>query len=459
MKFPLIAMLLLVLASAPQVQARRTSSAVRQERSRTARTQTDTRRRLQANAQETERQLHHLEELQAQIEATTLRERAVARRVDSISSRVSTLSDSLERLSAALERTRSDYHASLVAIRRQRQAASPLAFIFASQSFEQALRRARYLRDLADWNKRQGRLLQRRQAEVDSVLTRLEATRRRLANNRAVLERERRRLEQDRAGADALIAELRGNSRHLNQVLENNSRRMAALDRELNEVIEAEEAEARAREEAERRAREEAERRAREEAERRAREEAEARAREEGAGRPDTPAAAPARTQQPAPPRPQQRPQNTQPLPSAAELTRSFVAAKGRLPLPVDGEAMIVSNFGRRTHTEYSRVEVQNNGIDISARPGAKVRAVHAGVVSMVILMDGFQNVVLVRHGEYLTVYAGLATLSVRKGDTVQAGAELGTIYTPPTDDHGTRLHFEVRHEKEKLDPREWLRP
>ncbi|MCM1441156.1 MAG: peptidoglycan DD-metalloendopeptidase family protein [Roseburia sp.] len=145
-------------------------------------------------------------------------------------------------------------------------------------------------------------------------------------------------------------------------------------------------------------------------------------------------------------------------LPEPAELTRSFESKRGKLPMPVDGEAAVVSGFGRRTHTEYARVEVQNNGIDIEGHPGAHARAVHSGTVSMVILMDGFQNVVLVRHGEYLTVYAGLATLDVRKGDNVTAGQSLGTLYTPPGDSHGTRLHFEVRHEKEKLDPAAWLK-
>lgn len=126
--------------------------------------------------------------------------------------------------------------------------------------------------------------------------------------------------------------------------------------------------------------------------------------------------------------------------------------------MPVDGNATIVSNFGRRTHTEFARVEVQNNGIDIEAASGANVLAVHDGTVSMIILMDGFRNVVLVRHGEYLTVYAGLENLNVRKGDYVHAGQSIGTLHTIPGDEHGTRLHFEVRHEKEKLDPRQWLR-
>lgn len=116
-----------------------------------------------------------------------------------------------------------------------------------------------------------------------------------------------------------------------------------------------------------------------------------------------------------------------------------------------------MSNFGRRSHTEYSRVEIQNNGIDIEAPSGAHVLSVFPGTVSMVILMDGFHNVVLLRHGEYLTVYAGLASLDVRKGQRVGAGESLGTLFTE-AGENTSRLHFEVRHEKEKLDPRKWLR-
>ena len=126
--------------------------------------------------------------------------------------------------------------------------------------------------------------------------------------------------------------------------------------------------------------------------------------------------------------------------------------------MPVDGPAMIVSRFGRHTHKDFAKVEVQNNGIDIETVPGASAVAVYPGVVSMVIVMDGFQNVVLVRHGEYLTVYAGITDLAVRKGQEVSAGQRLGKVYTDAAAAGRSRLHFEVRKEKEKLNPEEWLR-
>ena len=126
--------------------------------------------------------------------------------------------------------------------------------------------------------------------------------------------------------------------------------------------------------------------------------------------------------------------------------------------MPVSGSAVIVSDFGRHTHKELSKVEVQNNGIDIETTPGASAVAVYPGTVSMVIVMDGYHNVVLVRHGEYLTVYAGIAELAVHKGQEVSAGQALGKLYYDPADGGRPRLHFEVRHEKDKLNPADWLR-
>ena len=101
---------------------------------------------------------------------------------------------------------------------------------------------------------------------------------------------------------------------------------------------------------------------------------------------------------------------------------------------------------------------MRNNGIDLETEPGASARAVHEGTVSMVIVMEGYHNVVLVRHGEYLTVYAGLDNLAVRKGQHLKAGDRIGSVYVDTTDGNRTRLHFEVRHEKEKLDPALWIK-
>ena len=115
--------------------------------------------------------------------------------------------------------------------------------------------------------------------------------------------------------------------------------------------------------------------------------------------------------------------------------------------------------FGRTKHPRIPSLEVQNSGIDIEAAGEATARAVFDGEVTSVFRIDGYQNIVILRHGEYLTVYAGLDRITVRKGDKVRTGQRLGHIYADPDDGGRAVLHFELRHERQKLNPSEWVKP
>ena len=147
---------------------------------------------------------------------------------------------------------------------------------------------------------------------------------------------------------------------------------------------------------------------------------------------------------------------------AAAEraLSGSFQSNKGRLLFPVAGSYRIVGTFGRTDHPSIKGVQVQNSGIDIEAAgSSAYARAVFDGTVTSVFRIDGYQNIVILRHGEYLTVYAGLDQIAVRKGDKVKASQRLGHIFSDPDDGGRSVLHFELRHEKQKLNPSEWVKP
>ena len=91
-------------------------------------------------------------------------------------------------------------------------------------------------------------------------------------------------------------------------------------------------------------------------------------------------------------------------------------------------------------------------------RKGTSARAVFAGKVSYIFKQDGFNSIVMVRHGRYITIYAGLATVAVKQGDSVKAGQTLGSIYSDPDDGNRTKLHFEIRNERQKLNPTQWVR-
>ncbi len=135
-----------------------------------------------------------------------------------------------------------------------------------------------------------------------------------------------------------------------------------------------------------------------------------------------------------------------------------FESCRGSLPMPVAGRYTIVKRFGHQPHPTLPHVQTDNAGIDLQTAPGAPVRAVFDGEVSAVFRPDGYNNVVVIRHGNYLTVYANLGQISVSAGQQVKAGQNIGTVFSDPNDSGRSVLHFEVRHGRAKENPELWLR-
>jgi len=405
----------------PTVEGRRTSKDIRRERQATEHKIKETRRQISSNIDDTRRELNRLTSLEGDIRNNDSHIARLSLINDSLRKQTEILSDSVERASARVERLKRSWASALRAARRQRQiAGSTTAFLFSSESFRQALRRASYLRDLARWQDSTAANLASATRQLEVRKASLDSARKVLKVNIDDLSEERLKLEQNSREAKTIIASLKRQGRNLEKVLKEQQRRAEKLDKELNRLIE-----------------EEARKAAEEARKKKEQEEAEKQKENSPAKTPDRPKSKPV-------------------VPS--EPGKPFANMKGKLPMPLDRPATVAIPFGLQTHAEYSKVKMQNNGIDLETQPGASARAVHEGTVSMVIVMEGYHNVVLLRHGEYLTVYAGLSDLAVRKGQHLNAGDRIGTVYVDHNDDNRTRLHFEVRHEKEKLDPALWLR-
>jgi murein hydrolase activator len=143
----------------------------------------------------------------------------------------------------------------------------------------------------------------------------------------------------------------------------------------------------------------------------------------------------------------------TDPPPSAEDAlaTGSFGARRGRLGWPVD-QGRIVQGFGTFQHPKYKDVKVSNSGLDIGTVPSGKVRSVFEGKVVGAQFINGYQYTVIVQHGTYYTVYSNLASVSIKRGDTVGSGQEIGQVGTEKPE-----MHFEVWRDKQKLNPATWL--
>lgn len=502
---PAIVTLMAVLLSlSPADGRKRSSKDVKRERQKTEQQIARTREQIRQNDKETSRQLNRLNSLKANMALTGDTIRIIRARLDSVNRQIATVNDSIAVLSARTRALKTNYAKSLQTMRTRRQGMSDLSFVFSAKSFSQAWRRLRYLREIAKSSTRQAKKIKEATVRLEEARQRLDALKAVHATALGRLNSTQAKMATEQKDADKLVADLRTQGKSLTRELERRREQARKLAAELDRVIEQEarEAEERARREAEeRRRREEAEAAARKKAEeeaarkkaeeeRKAREaeEAERKAREERRQQTDKPKPAESSkstTTKPAPkpkpepketkketkketPKPAQKETPKQPaVPAtkpakeaapAKKLSGSFAQNKGRLMFPVAGRYVITSNFGTNDHPELSKVKIDNLGIDIEVAKGSSARAVFDGVVSSIFRLDGYHNIIIVRHGEYLTVYAGIERLSVKKGDKVAAGQTLGTIYSDPDDDNRTSLHFEIRHEKQKLNPTEWVK-
>lgn len=137
----------------------------------------------------------------------------------------------------------------------------------------------------------------------------------------------------------------------------------------------------------------------------------------------------------------------------ASEMSSDFANNRGKLSWPVN-RGQIVGKFGIGKHPILN-IEVNNDGVDIATNRGSTAKSVFDGEVSQVISIPGGNRTVLIRHGTYYTIYKNLSHVSVKKGDRVKRGQDIGRIYTDSNGD--TILNFQVRNGTAKQNPESWL--
>ena len=133
-------------------------------------------------------------------------------------------------------------------------------------------------------------------------------------------------------------------------------------------------------------------------------------------------------------------------------LNTSFVNNKGKLPWPVAKGAKVL-DFGNNPHPDVPSVMIDNKGIDILVEGGTAVRSIFNGEVTGILTVGG-TKVLMIRHGEYLSVYQNLATVSVKKGDKVTTKQTIGTVSSGAST---TELHFEIWKNSTPQNPNLWL--
>lgn len=414
-------------------------NSVRTEQRDTKREIAETSKKITANTRETSRQLARLNTLSGEIASTTREISRMQQGVDSLDGRIAATADSITALQARVETMRQTYAKALRSTQGSNGAMNTLAFIFSSETFSNAWQRVRYLRRFGQWRHNQTERIMRTSDSLELRRQGLDTLRRERSVAVARMSISQRQLEAQRKETDQLVGKLRSEGSSLKALLKEKERKARALDRELDRLI----AEEQRRREQEQR-----------EAERRERE-ARRKAGQNKPAKTSTETATAANAPKPSKSRPEAP---TSVAAADRALTGSFESNKGRLLFPVAGRYRIVRGFGRQKHPELEHVETDNSGIDIEAVGGGKARAVFKGRVSEIFKQPGYGTIIMVRHGNYLTIYANLSQIDVAKGQEIQAGQSLGTIYPDPDEDDRSILHFELRKERTKLNPLLWVK-
>ena len=135
-------------------------------------------------------------------------------------------------------------------------------------------------------------------------------------------------------------------------------------------------------------------------------------------------------------------------------LSASFEDNRNKFPWPVSG--FVSQKFGRQQHPVLKGIVIQNDGVNIQTKQGEDVRSVFNGEVSAVAFTPGIGSTVIIKHGEYFTVYTGLKEISVKKGQRITTNQEIGKVLS--NSDGISELRFQIRKNFDALDPQEWLR-
>ena len=134
------------------------------------------------------------------------------------------------------------------------------------------------------------------------------------------------------------------------------------------------------------------------------------------------------------------------------KLSGVFSQNKGNLPWPVKS-GNITGYFGRQDHPTIKGIKITNNGIDIHTGKGAEVYAVFEGKVAGTQFIPGYKHTVIIRHGNYYSVYSNLEKIFVKRNDSIKNGQRVGVVGTNNPD-----LHFEIWQDKTRQNPVDWIK-
>ena len=303
-------------------------------------------------------------------------------------------------LRSELKNLKKDYANMIVKSYKSKSSQNRLMFLFSSADFLQAYKRIQYMKQYANFRKKQGEEISEKTQTIQNLNKTLldqkiikEAL---VAENKIV----QNTLMKERKFQQNLIRSIKSKSRSLTSEIKQKQRQSAAIDKEIERLIREAIA-----------------------------------ASNKLAGKAS---------------------KNVFALtPEAKLLAKNFVANKGKLPWPVE-KGVVTQRFGTQPHPLVKTTMIKSNGVTIATNPKSKARAVFDGEVMAILSFKGSNPAVLIKHGNFITTYKNIAKVYVRKGQKVKSKQPIGEIFTHPQSGK-TTLQFSVFNELKPQNPKNWI--
>jgi septal ring factor EnvC (AmiA/AmiB activator) len=328
------------------------------------------------------------------IKVTNQQANLLTREISSNQNKISSLRDELKQL-------KEDYAAMIVKSYKSKNQQSRIMFLLSSNDFKQAYKRLQYIKQYSDYQKKQGEIIKIKTVELQdtnaSLLKQQEDKKKLIAENRGV----QNTLEKERKQHQTVMVSIKKNlSRYASQI-KKKQREANRIDRGIDRIIKAAIAKSNKK-----------------------------------AGKTAS--------------------SKTFALTSEEKvLASNFISNKGKLPWPVE-KGFVRLGYGSQPHPIDRSLIIKSNGVRIATEKGAKARAVFDGEVSEILKMKNVNPIVMIRHGNYLTLYRNLSQVYVKKGDKVKTKQVIGEVFTNPSNGE-TILSFTLSKGTATENPASWI--
>ena len=346
--------------------------------------------------------LDELLKLKSKINSRTDLIAAISVEMRLITKEITKSNQDIDDLGKEIARLKIEYAKIIYYAFKHRSSYDKMMFVFSSKNINQAYKRLKYIQQYSEYRKAQAAEIVKNQEELKLKIEELKKTNQEKTILVSSQEQEKQNLANEKAEQEKIVQKLQGKEQELKAELQKKEEAKRKLNKAIQRIIEEEIRKAR---------------------------EAAKKAGNTSKGFPLTP--------------------------EALKLSNSFASNKGKLPWPVK-EGVITAKFGKHPHPILEGIVINNNGIDISTTSGSIARAIFEGEVSSVAIIPGEGKVVMVRHGEYLSVYSYMTDVFVKKGDKITTKQDLG-ILVNEAGKSKTQVHIEIWKGMIKLNPEYWI--